>query len=803
MATSYTSLLGLALPVTGELSGTWGDTVNNSITSLLDSAIAGTTTLSTDADVTLTTTTGAANTAREAILLFSGARTALRTITAPAQSKIYTVINSTTGGFSVKVVGAGPTTGVTIVAGTSAQIAWNGSDFVLVSTLTSAGVLPTANGGTGLTSFTANQVFYASSTSAFAQSTNLQFSGTDLTVYGLTVGRGAGAVSTNTAVGASALAGANTGGFTTAIGYQAGYSNTSGQNSLIGANSGQYITTGTRNTGVGVSTLGFNNGAVSITSNDNSAFGHAALTSLTSGAYNTAVGSFALLSNTTASSNTAVGYQSLYTNTTGANNSALGLYSLQANTTGQNSVAIGVSSLLLNTTGSYNTAIGLEALRANTTASNNTAVGYQAGYTLSAVANQTFLGYQAGYSRSTGADNYSTVMIGNLAGYSTSTGIDNTYIGGYAARFQTGSSNTALGGGALYGASGTSTGSSNTAVGYGSLLSNTTASSNTAVGYQAMYSTTTGNYGTAVGYQALYSQTNNNNDALGYQAAYNTTTGYANVAIGQSSLRANQTGIYSVAVGALALNSSTGSYNVGLGGQALYSNTTASNNTAVGYQAGYNQTVGTLNTHLGYGAGIGYNTGSYNVSVGAQAGVGHTTGSYNIAIGYNLYESSSSVSNSYTIGSNIADGGANTIQIGNGSGYIKATYTSSATWSFSSDERVKANIQPDTLGLSFINKLQPKKYNWKPSNELPQEFDLYREENLRDTNITMHGLIAQNVKAALDAEGVDTFEGWSTAPDGMQMVSREMFVLPLINAVNELTEMVNQLKSEIATLKGA
>ena len=80
MATSYTSLLGLALPVTGELSGTWGDTVNNSITSLLDTAVAGTTTLSTDGDVTLSTTTGASNQARQAILLCSGARTALRTI---------------------------------------------------------------------------------------------------------------------------------------------------------------------------------------------------------------------------------------------------------------------------------------------------------------------------------------------------------------------------------------------------------------------------------------------------------------------------------------------------------------------------------------------------------------------------------------------------------------------------------------------------------------------------------------------------------------------------------------------------
>ena len=61
MTTAYTSLLGLALPTTGELQGTWGDTVNNSITSLLDTAVAGTTTLSTDGDVTLSTTTGAAD----------------------------------------------------------------------------------------------------------------------------------------------------------------------------------------------------------------------------------------------------------------------------------------------------------------------------------------------------------------------------------------------------------------------------------------------------------------------------------------------------------------------------------------------------------------------------------------------------------------------------------------------------------------------------------------------------------------------------------------------------------------------
>jgi hypothetical protein len=182
--TNFSPLLGLALPTTGDLAGTWGTTVNSAITSLLDSAVAGTATLSTDADVTLTTTDGVANQARNAILQFTGARTALRTVTAPAKSKAYAVINDTTGGFGVNVVGVGPTTGITIANGERALIAWNGTDFVKVSssvpdgvtsvavsggttglttsggpitstgTITLAGTLAVANGGTGVTTST-------------------------------------------------------------------------------------------------------------------------------------------------------------------------------------------------------------------------------------------------------------------------------------------------------------------------------------------------------------------------------------------------------------------------------------------------------------------------------------------------------------------------------------------------------------------------------------------------------------------------------------------------------------------------
>jgi len=95
MTVNATSLLGLALPVTGTETGTWGDTVNNALTSLLDTAVAGVTSLTTDADVTLTTTTLASNQARQAIILWAPASgTTTRNITAPAQSKTISFCNA-------------------------------------------------------------------------------------------------------------------------------------------------------------------------------------------------------------------------------------------------------------------------------------------------------------------------------------------------------------------------------------------------------------------------------------------------------------------------------------------------------------------------------------------------------------------------------------------------------------------------------------------------------------------------------------------------------------------------------------
>jgi hypothetical protein len=140
MPTGNTSLLGLALPVEGELDGTWGDVVNDSITSLLDSAVAGTTTLSANADVTLSFDNLIANQARQAVILWTASNGATtRYITAPARSKSYIVINAGTG--TVVIRGAGPTTGVSIPSGVKTLVAWNGSDFVSVSSSVFSGTV--------------------------------------------------------------------------------------------------------------------------------------------------------------------------------------------------------------------------------------------------------------------------------------------------------------------------------------------------------------------------------------------------------------------------------------------------------------------------------------------------------------------------------------------------------------------------------------------------------------------------------------------------------------------------------------
>lgn len=131
MTINYTTLLGLAQPVTGTEAGTWGDVVNDEITALVEEAVAGGEALDVTAgDITLTSTNGTLNQARNAILIISGTPGVARNIIAPSRSKAYIVINGSDS--SVTVKGAA-TSGVSLAAGTFTTVAWDGSDFVAIA----------------------------------------------------------------------------------------------------------------------------------------------------------------------------------------------------------------------------------------------------------------------------------------------------------------------------------------------------------------------------------------------------------------------------------------------------------------------------------------------------------------------------------------------------------------------------------------------------------------------------------------------------------------------------------------------
>lgn len=185
MTVNYTTNLSLGQPVTGTESGTWGDDVNNAVTSYLDIAIAGGLAITiTTTDVTLSITQGTSSatnigstTAQYAILNVSGAMTAARNLIVPSSSRIYLINNNTTGGFALTVKGSA-TSGVTLVNGEKAHVFWNGTDYAKLSNASGGAGVFSSITNSGLTS---GRVVYSTTGGLETDSANLTFNGTTLT----------------------------------------------------------------------------------------------------------------------------------------------------------------------------------------------------------------------------------------------------------------------------------------------------------------------------------------------------------------------------------------------------------------------------------------------------------------------------------------------------------------------------------------------------------------------------------------------------------------------------------------------
>jgi hypothetical protein len=361
-----------------------------------------------------------------------------------------------------------------------------------------------------------------------------------------------------------------------------------------------------------------------------------------------------------------------------------------------------------------------------------------------------------------------------------------------------------------------------TAFGYNAGVS-TTGLINTAFGHQALFSNTTGTAHVAIGYNALYKTTADNNVGIGVNSLYNTTTGQNNVALGYASYYTNitssdntaigtnagyfQTGGANTAVGSSALygasGSSTGTNNVAVGFQAFYKGTSASSGTAVGYQAGYNRTTAPNSTAFGYQAlynettanGTGWNlalglgalsgctTGFYNIGVGGNAGNTLIDGSSNVFIGTFAAASATNVQNEHILGG-LTGKGANTFYVGGSSGaYNQAN---SATWSVTSDQRLKKNIVDNTIGLEQINGIRIRNFEYRTKDEVTE---LPSHTVIEKSGVQL-GVIAQELQQVLP----DCVKLEST---GVLAVEHDNIMWHLINAVKELSAKVTALEARV------
>ena len=178
MASSFSTDLKLELMVTGENAGTWGTKTNTNL-NLLQQAVAGyqEVSIAGGAQTTaLVMTDAALSNARNAVIKLTGTITGNQIVTIPNSiEKVYTIINGTTGAFTVEfktVSGTGVTFSTTNKG--AIFVYSDGTNVVNVNALLktiSLFTLPTADGSSGqaiTTDGSANLGFTSVATAGFS-----------------------------------------------------------------------------------------------------------------------------------------------------------------------------------------------------------------------------------------------------------------------------------------------------------------------------------------------------------------------------------------------------------------------------------------------------------------------------------------------------------------------------------------------------------------------------------------------------------------------------------------------------------
>lgn len=142
MPSTYSPNLRIELIASGEQANQWGNTTNTNLGTIIEEAISGLTTVDVTAgDVTLSALNGVADQARQMILSITGTPGVTRTITAPAVTKVYVIVNGSNGAISL-ITSNGASVGLSISAGTTKVVYSDGVSFYAANPATTATYSP-------------------------------------------------------------------------------------------------------------------------------------------------------------------------------------------------------------------------------------------------------------------------------------------------------------------------------------------------------------------------------------------------------------------------------------------------------------------------------------------------------------------------------------------------------------------------------------------------------------------------------------------------------------------------------------
>jgi hypothetical protein len=368
-------------------------------------------------------------------------------------------------------------------------------------------------------------------------------------------------------------------------------------------------------------------------------------------------------------------------------------------------------------------------------------------------------------------------------------------------------------------------------------------SQNTGFGYQTLNSNVvsdipekTGSFNSAFGFFALSNNiTGEVNTAHGAGALYSNTEGNVNTSVGGFSLLSNTTGAFNTATGSFALSSNTtGSFNTANGTYALAGNTTGSFNIANGTPFTLtSNTEGSDNIATGALALTSNTTGNANVAYGSFSLSSNATGSNNTALGYTADVTAGNLNNSTALGNGALVDVSNKVRIGNTD---VTSIGGEVGWTSFSDERIKDNVKENVPGLEFIKALRPVTYHLNIAKEnvllgvknvntknftmlelkgikngkdfeMPaiKNMDRYKIQNIKAADkheiekIQFTGFVAQDVDKAAKSIGYD-FSGIDKSGKIMGLRYGD-FVVPLVKAVQQLSQQNEDLQKQINELK--